>query len=127
MTAGIAAPSPAAVVTRASAMPGAAQSGKSVNNAPDGSEQADERRHRAGGSQPGHSLFHAADFFGGSKLHANSHGLQALESWGMWNAGNTTNLALQFAIACRINMGKARTCARQCLRVRHPARRSKNT
>src|SRR5439155_11826 len=43
----------------------AAEAGKGINDAPNGSEEANERRDRARGGEPGHSLFDAANFFGG--------------------------------------------------------------
>jgi len=46
-----------------------AETGEGVDDAPNSAEEADERRNRAGGGQPGHSFFHAADFFRGSDLH----------------------------------------------------------
>src|SRR5713226_10604210 len=58
---------------------GAAQAGEGVHDAPDGAEQADERRHRAGGGQPGHPLFEAADLVGGDQLHGHRDRVGALE------------------------------------------------
>jgi len=49
---------------------GAAEARKGIDDAPYGSEKADEGSHRAGGSQPGHAFFDAADLVGGGKLHA---------------------------------------------------------
>src|SRR6266403_656091 len=105
----------------------AAEAGKGINDAPDGSEEADERRNRARGGEPGHSFFHAAHFFGGSKLHIDGHGLQTLEFWGMRVAGDATDLALQFAIARGIDVGERRSDGHEGLRVRDSARGAKNT
>ena len=56
---------------------GSAEAGKSVDNAPDGAEQADEGSDAGGGGKPRHTFFHAADFFGRCELHADNDGLQA--------------------------------------------------
>src|SRR2546429_8983407 len=77
---------------------GAAEAGKGINDAPNGSEEANERRDRARGGEPGHSLFDAANFFGGSKLHADGYRLQTLEPWRGRGAGNTSDLALPLAV-----------------------------
>src|SRR6266566_4935944 len=95
----------------------AAEAGKGINDAPNGSEETDERRYRARGGKPGHSLFHAADFFGGSKLHIDGHGLQTLEFWGMRIAGDAPDLALQFAIARGIDVGERRSDGHERLRI----------
>src|SRR5712692_3466763 len=68
---------------------GAAQAGKRIDDPPNGPKEPDKRRNRSGGSQPGHSFFHAAHFFGGSKLHAYRNGLQALDPWRMRISGAT--------------------------------------
>src|SRR5881628_2286449 len=104
----------------------AAEAGKGINDAPNGPEEADERRHRARGGEPGHSLFHPANFFGGSKLHADGYRLQTLEPWRVRVAGNTADLALQLAIACRIDVGERRRHHDKRLRVRDTARGAKN-
>jgi hypothetical protein len=58
---------------------GVSEAGEGVNDAPNGAEEADEWCHRPGGGQPGHAFFDAPDFFGGSKLHADGNGLEALQ------------------------------------------------
>jgi len=84
-----------------------AESGKGVNDAPDGAKEADERSDAGGGGQPGHSLFDAADFFGGGELHADGDGLQRLEFLRCGIAG-TGDLALEFAVAGGVDVGKRR-------------------
>jgi hypothetical protein len=44
----------------------------------------------------------------------------------MWIACGAANLALQFAVACRIDVRKRRTCVRECLRVRDASRGAEN-
>jgi hypothetical protein len=83
------------------------EAGKGVNDAPNGSEEADERSHGARSSQPGHAFFDATDFFRGSKLHADCDGLEAFQlSSGLRIAG--ADLAQEFAIAGGINGSKRR-------------------
>src|SRR5207249_9941673 len=84
------------------------------------------RRHRARGAEPGHSLFHPANFFGGSRLHADGYRPQTLEPWRVRVAGNTADLALQLAIACRIDVSERRRHHDQRLRVCDTARDAKN-
>src|SRR6266850_8084613 len=105
---------------------GAAQAGKRVDDAPHGSEQTDKGGHRTGCRQPGHAFFDAADFVGGSELHADGDGLQALQLGGMRVACRAADLALQLAIARRIDRRKRRASRCQSLRVRYPPRGAKN-
>ena len=105
---------------------GAAQAGEGVNDSPDGSEQANERRYRAGGSEPGHAFFHAANFIGGCQLHANRYSLQAFELGRMRITGAAADLALQFAIAGRIDGGERGARGSQRLRVRNASRGAEN-
>src|SRR5439155_20508972 len=73
----------------------AAEPGKGINDAPNGSEEANERRDRARSGEPGHSLFDAANFFRGSKLHAYGYRLQTLEPWRGRVSGNTPDLVFE--------------------------------
>src|SRR6266481_4065784 len=127
--------SPAAVVTKASEMPGdgaqaggtrRAQAGKGVNDAPNSPEQADERSDRTGGGQPGHAFFHAANFFGRGQLHVDGNCAYAFKCRRMWITGSRADLALQFAITGGVNVGERRTCGRKRLRIGHTARSPKN-
>src|SRR5882724_2897732 len=77
---------------------GAAQAGEGVNDAPDGSEQANERRYGAGGSEPGHAFFDAANFIGGCQLHTNRYSLQTFQLGRMRVSGAAADLALQFPV-----------------------------
>src|SRR6266436_7230982 len=101
---------------------GVAEAGESVNDAPDGAEQADERSDGAGGGQPGHAFFHAADFFGGGHLHVGGNRLETLEFWRMRIGGLAADLALQFAKAGGVDGGKRRTRGGQRLRIGNTAR-----
>jgi len=95
---------------------GVAEARKGVNDAPDRSKKTDEGSGGAGSCEPGHAFFDAANFFGGSKLHAYGDGLKALEfSGGLRIAG--TDLAEKFAIASSVNRRKRRTGRGQCLRI----------
>src|SRR5260221_8724856 len=47
------------------------KTGKRINNAPHRAEKTDERGHGASGSQPGHTLFDAANLFRRCQLHIN--------------------------------------------------------
>src|SRR6267143_2392852 len=105
---------------------GAAQAGEGVNDAPDGSEEADEGSYGASGSQPGHAFFDAADFVGGSQLHADRHSLQTFQLGGMRISGAAPDLALQLAIACRVDRGKRRARGSQRLRIRHATSGAEN-
>jgi len=86
-----------------------AETGEGVDDAPDGAEEADERGDGSGGGEPGHAFFGAADFIGSRELHADGDGSQAF--YFLWRgiAGLAGDLALQFAIAGRVNFGKWRT------------------
>ena len=67
---------------------GVSQAGKSVDDTPNRAEQADERGYGAGGGQPGHALFDAANFFRGSELHTDGDSLEAFQfSCGLRIAG----------------------------------------
>src|SRR6267378_1757214 len=105
---------------------GAAQAGEGVNDSPDGSEQTDERSYRAGGSQPRHAFFDAANFISGSQLHADRHSLQTFQLGGMRIAGAAPDLALQLAIACRVDGGKRRARRSQRLRIRYATSGAEN-
>ena len=96
---------------------GAAEAGEGVNNAPNGTEEADEGSYGAGGGEPGHTFFHAANFVGGGELHADSDGLQAFDSWRMRISRSPANLALKFAIAGGIDRRKRGAGGSQGLRV----------
>src|SRR5712692_6124700 len=103
-----------------------AQAGEGVNDAPNGSEQADEGSYGAGGSQPRHAFFDAANFLGSGQLHANRYSLQAFELGRMRITGAAADLALQFAIACGVDRGKRRARGSQRLRVRNASRGAEN-
>src|SRR6267143_5006535 len=105
---------------------GAAQAGERVDDAPDGSEQTDDGGHRTGRRQPRHAFFDAAHFIGGGELHADSDGLQAFQLGWMWVARCGADLALQFAVARRIDGRKRRARRCQGLRVRYASRGAKN-
>ena len=105
---------------------GAAQAGEGVDDAPHRSKETDEGRHGAGGGQPGHAFFDAANFVGGGQLHANRYSLQAFELGRMRITGAAADLALQFAIACGVDRGKRRARGSQRLRVRNASRGAEN-
>src|SRR5437016_5263999 len=105
---------------------GAAQAGERVDDAPNGAEQTDEGRHGTGGGQPGHAFFDATDFVGGSELHADGDGLQTFQFGRVWIPRGTADLALQLAIARRIDRRKRGASRCQSLRVRYPPRGAKN-
>ena len=101
---------------------GVAQTGKGVNDAPDGAEQADEGRDGTCSGEPGHAFFGAANFFGRGELHIYGDGLQALEAWRLLGAGSgITHLILQFAISGGVNGGEGRAGGREGLRIRDAA------
>src|ERR1700746_2642117 len=75
---------------------GSPEAGESVNDAPNGAEEADEWCDRPGGGQPGHAFFHAANFFRRSELHTDRDGAYAFERRRMRVAGGRADLALQF-------------------------------
>ncbi len=87
---------------------GGAQSGEGVNDTPNGPKETDERSDPSGGGEPGHALFHAANFLGGSELHGDGdrlHGLEFLRR----RVSSAGELALEFAIAGGIDGGERRT------------------
>ena len=95
---------------------GGAEAGEGVDDAPDGAEEADEGSDAGRGGQPGHALFSAADFFGGSELHADGDGLHGFEfdGRGIACAGD---LRLQFAIAGGVDVGEGRAGGDESLRI----------
>jgi len=97
---------------------GSSESGEGINNAPNSAEEADEGSDTGGGGEPGHALFHAADFVGGSELHAHGDGLQRFEFLRSGIAGGG-HLGLQFTIAGGVNVGEGRAGADESLRIRH--------
>jgi hypothetical protein len=78
---------------------------RGVDDAPDGAEEADERRDAGGGREPGHAFFGAANFFGGGELHANGDGLHGFEFNGRRVAG-AGDLGLEFTIAGGVDVGE---------------------
>jgi hypothetical protein len=94
-----------------------AESGEGVNDAPDGAEQADEGSDTCGGGKPGHALFDAADFFGGSKLHADDDGLNAFNFCGGSGGAGGSELALEFAITGSVDVGERRAGGDESLGV----------
>ena len=95
---------------------GSAKSGEGIDDAPNGAEEPDERRNSSGGGKPGHAFFNAADFFGGSQLHADRDGLQALQFSGRLRIAGA-NLAQEFAVACGVDRGERRASGRECLGI----------
>lgn len=93
-----------------------AESGESINDAPDGAKKADEGRDACSGGEPGHTLFDAANFFGGSELHADGNRLQGFESLRRGIAG-AGDLALEFAVAGRVDVGKRRAGGNETLGI----------
>src|SRR5205807_211983 len=105
---------------------GAAEASERVNDAPNRAEKADEGRYGASGGKPGHPFLDAAHFFGGSELHADRDRRQALQSRRMRIRGNAAHLRLEFAIACRIDIGEGRARGRERLRIGDPVGRAEN-
>jgi len=95
---------------------GAAEAGESVNDAPDGAEEADERGDAGSGGKPRHALFDAADFVGGSELHADGDGLEGLEF--RRRRVGAGELGLKFAIAGGVNVGEGRADRDDALGIR---------
>lgn len=95
---------------------GGAEAGESVNDAPDGAEETDEGSDAGGGGEPGHALFDATNFFGGSKLHADGDGGEGFEFWGRGIAG-AGKLGLEFAIAGGVDVGEGRAGGHQALGI----------
>jgi hypothetical protein len=94
------------------------EAGKGVDDPPNRTEEANEWRHGAGGGQPGHSFFHAADFFRGSELHTDGDGLEAFQfSSGLRIA--SADLAQKLAIARRVYRSERRTGGSKRLRIGH--------
>src|SRR6267143_1122299 len=104
----------------------AAEAGERVDDAPHGSEEADEGGHRTSCRQPGHAFFDAAHFVRGGELHADGDGLQALQLGWMRIARGAADLALQLAVACGINRRKRGAGRCQGLRISHAPRGAKD-
>jgi len=95
---------------------GSAEAGEGVDDAPDGAEESDEGSDAGGGGEPGHSFFGAANFIGGSELHADGdgrHGFQ-FDGCGIASAGD---LGLEFAIAGGVDVGEGRAGGDESLRI----------
>ena len=86
---------------------GRAETGESVDNPPNGSEQADEGSDTGSGSQPGHAFFDAADFVGGGKLHADGDGWKRFDL-GMRIITFPGDLRLEFAVSGGVDIGERR-------------------
>ena len=95
---------------------GSAKAGEGVDNAPNGSEETDERSNASGGGKPGHAFFSAANFFGRGELHADGDGLDAFHFLRGGSAG-IGNLALQFTVAGGIDVGEGRAGGDESLRI----------
>ena len=95
---------------------GSAEAGEGVDDAPNGAEEADEGSDAGGGGEPGHAFFGAADFFGGSELHADGDGLHGFEFGGRGIAG-AGDLGLEFAIAGGVDVGEGRAGGDESLRI----------
>jgi hypothetical protein len=95
---------------------GISESRKGVDDAPDGTEKADERRDGAGCGEPRHAFFDAANFFRGSKLHADGDGLEAFQ-FACGLRITSAHLAQEFAIARRIDVREGRSGCGERLRI----------
>lgn len=96
---------------------GSAESGESINDAPDGSEETNEGSNPGGGSEPGHALFDAANFFGGGKLHIDGDGLHAFKfGWRGRGAGGG-ELGLEFPVAGSVDIGERRASRDESLGI----------
>jgi hypothetical protein len=95
---------------------GGAEAREGVDNAPDGAEKSNERSNGGGGSEPGHAFLDAADFVGGSELHADGDRLKRFEFGGRRIAG-AGKLGLEFAIACGVDVGEGRAGGDESLRI----------
>lgn len=84
---------------------GSAEAGEGVNDAPNGAEKTDERGDAGGGGEPGHAFFYAANFLGGSELHADGDGLEGLKFWRRRIAG-AGELGLELAITGGVDVGE---------------------
>jgi hypothetical protein len=95
---------------------GGAEPGEGVDDSPDRAEEADKGSYASGSSKPGHTLFNAANFLGGSQLHGDGDGLHGFELlWsGITCAGQ---LALEFSIAGSVDGRERGTCRDQALGI----------
>jgi hypothetical protein len=86
---------------------GGAEAGKRVDDAPHGAEQADKGRDASGRCKPRHAFFRATHFFGRCELHAYGDRLDAFHL--LWRRrSGIGDLALQFAVAGGVDIGKGR-------------------
>src|SRR5580704_8543839 len=68
-----------------SSAPGSPEAVESVDDAPNGTEQPDERGNGSSDGKPRNVTLEPCDFFGGADLHSTLHGRQAPES-GCWRS-----------------------------------------
>jgi len=95
---------------------GSAETREGVDDAPNGAEESNERSDGGGGGEPGHAFFDAADFVGGSELHADGDRLKRFEFGGRGIAG-AGELGLKFAIAGSVDVGEGRAGRDESLRI----------
>ena len=93
-----------------------AETGESVDDAPDRAEQADKRGNASRRGQPGHTFLYSADFVGGRQLHSNGDGLKRFDP-GMRVVAFTCHLGLEFAIAGSVDVSKRRAGSDDALRI----------
>ena len=93
-----------------------AETGEGVNDAPDGAEKADEGSDTCRCGEPGHTLFDAANLFGGGELHGDGNGPEAFQFLrrGISGAGD---LRLEFAVAGGVDVGKRRARGDEALGI----------
>lgn len=95
-----------------------AESREGVDDAPDGAEESDKGRDGAGGGEPGHAFFGAANFFSGGELHIYCDGLEAFQfAAGIGITGAGADLALKFTVAKSVDGGVRGTGGGQGLGV----------
>jgi hypothetical protein len=98
------------------------EAGEGVDDTPHRAEEADEGSDGAGGGEPSHAFFDAANFFCGCKLHVDCDSAEALQPGRLWISRMSAHLKLEFAITSGVDVGEGRTGSGERLRIGNAAR-----
>ena len=96
--------------------------GEGVDDAPYRAEETDKGSDGAGGGEPSHAFFDAANFFGGCKLHVHGYGSEAFQPWRLRISRMSAHLKLEFAITSGVDVGERGTGSGERLRIGNAAR-----
>ena len=103
------------------------EAGEGVDDAPYRAEETDKGSDGAGGGEPSHAFFDAANFFGGCKLHVHGYGSEAFQPRRLRISRMSAHLKLEFAITSGVDVGERRTGSGERLRIGNAARCAEDT